>query len=58
MIRLRFFLLFGFDNGTQEQKGHKGTAQEPSQEESGVTRSSQHLKVRTSRGLNMGVSED
>ena len=30
MIRVPFFLLFGYNKGTQKQKGHKGTTQEPS----------------------------
>ena len=29
MIRVPFFLLFGFDKGTQKQKGQKGTTREP-----------------------------
>ena len=29
MIRVPFFLLFGFNKGTLKQKGQKGTTQEP-----------------------------
>ena len=30
MIRVPFFLLFGFNKGALNQKGQKGTTQEPS----------------------------
>ena len=30
MIRVPFFLLFGFNKGALNQKGQKGAAQEPS----------------------------
>ena len=30
IIRVPFFLLFGFTKGTQKEKGQKGTTREPS----------------------------
>ena len=42
MIRVPFFLLFGFSKGPLKQKGYKGTTQEP-----GNSRRSRNLEPET-----------
>ena len=55
IIRVPFFLLFGFNKGTQKEKGQKGTTGEPSKEAQAMAAALQPQVVPTCVALNTGV---
>ena len=57
IIRVPFFLLFGFNKGTQKEKGQKGTTGEPSKEAQAMAAALQSQVVPTCVALNSFACE-